>query len=152
MPSIEMVPPCIFPRHVLTIIDREGKSHGKVICDGPSMSLTPEEVAARIPNYMDMLNPDGEMLTRAKQRRDMAALQVRLCRTQWAKMRRDHRAGWPASAGARHGLWLTYRQAQKDVRRWALRAIEQEAADIAAMASMRSTVQMLDGIFGSLAR
>lgn len=155
IPSIEMVPPCIFPRHVLEIIDREGKSHGKAIAwyNGPSIYETPEEVAAAIPSYMDMLAPDGEMLTRCKQRRDMAAFQVRLCRTQWAKMRKDTRDGYPvASQRSRELLFQTYRQAQKDARRWTLRAIEQEAADIAALASMRGTVQLIDGIWGSLAR
>lgn len=143
-------PACCF----YELFDRENRQYG-FATDYPGVHLfymTILEAAAAIPNYMDMADPDGEMLTRCKQRRDMAAFQVALCRYQWREMRRHHRAGRPTSAAIRSALFQTYRQAQADAQRFTARVLEQEAADNTALIGIIETNRLLDGIYGRMAR
>jgi hypothetical protein len=140
------------------IIDCENRSYGFASdsAGGPSffasflMSIV--ECAAAIPNYPDQHDADGQMLTMAKQRRDIAAFQVKLCRDQWAKMRTAHRKGRPASAQSRSALFQTYRQAQADFRRFSARVEDQSAADNCAMIGIVETNRLMDQVFGGFGR
>lgn len=105
------------------------------------------DIAELIPGLMTQIDPDGQMVTMYKCRRDQAKLSADLRKRAIVRQQiEDREAGLDHCPALMKKLGDAYAQAYADYRKWSGRVVDQETADSIALASLMAQAAMWSSV------